>query len=68
MWARRLVQRMIDAESEAGTRADRETEGNAAVAAGAVAAAAEARGHGDGSNGVTTRHDAPASSLMQRGL
>jgi phenylpropionate dioxygenase-like ring-hydroxylating dioxygenase large terminal subunit len=68
MWARRLVQRMIDAEAEAGTRNDRDTAGDAAVALGAVAAAAEAGRSGRAGGDVAARHDAPSSSLMQRGF
>jgi phenylpropionate dioxygenase-like ring-hydroxylating dioxygenase large terminal subunit len=66
MWARRLVKRMVDAESE---ERDPGTRGEASRAAGALAAAAEAeRSHRDATAGVTNRHDAPAAGLMQRGL
>jgi phenylpropionate dioxygenase-like ring-hydroxylating dioxygenase large terminal subunit len=68
MWARRLIDRMIAAESEGhGAEAD-DTLGVAAVAAGAAATAERPRRaeHGDGTD-LPSRFDQPAT-LMQRGL
>jgi vanillate monooxygenase len=76
MWTRRLVQRMIDAESGTDTGGTQNTSGAAAVAAAAAVAQANARMAGNGGTGVAAevandvaRHrDEPAAGLMQRGL
>jgi vanillate monooxygenase len=75
MWARRLVQRMIDAEAGSDT-ADGTTVGGAALAAQQVATAAyggppprgEEAGTGADPAEVASRHAEPAAGLLQRGL
>jgi vanillate O-demethylase monooxygenase subunit len=76
MWTRRIVARMIDAESGSDTGSGASA-GDAAVATGAVVAAANAhRGADGGAAGqgaevaadVAGHREAPAAGLMQRGL
>jgi phenylpropionate dioxygenase-like ring-hydroxylating dioxygenase large terminal subunit len=77
MWARRLMQRLIDVETDTGADTGAgSTAGEAALAAQAVAAAAYGgpppRGVDAGAGGdaaeVASRHDEPAVGLLRRGL
>ena len=75
LWTRRIVQRMITAESGSDTGGVDGTSGSGAVATGAVVTGANAKradsGNGQGAEvaGDVARHrDAPAAGLMQRGL
>jgi hypothetical protein len=68
MWARRLIDRMIMAESDGAGAEEDDTVGDAAVAAGDAARAGRPRRieHGDGTD-LPSRFDEPAT-LLQRGL
>jgi hypothetical protein len=80
MWTRRIVQRMIDAESGTDTEAASPSAGNAAAAMSAVTEAANAAHETDGNggggtgqaaevaDGVAVHRDEPTVGLMGRGL
>jgi vanillate O-demethylase monooxygenase subunit len=76
MWTRRIVQRMIAAESGTDVSETADDAGNAAVAMGAVTEAANAPRPGNGdtgqgaevAGGVARHREQPAAGLMGRGL